>query len=47
METFVERTGAVVVPWTLGRDVPASSLVRGAIRGGLEVEQVTFPQLSL
>ena len=38
----VERSGAVVAPWA---DVSLVSLVRGAVRGGLE--QVTFPQLKL
>ena len=41
----VERIGAVVAPWTLGRVVAGSSLVKGAVGGGLE--QVTFPKRSL
>ena len=39
----VERTGAVVKPRTLGREVPGSS-PPVAVRCGLE--QVTYPQLS-
>ena len=38
----VERTGAVVKPSTLGREVPGSS-PPVAVRCGLE--QVTYPQL--
>ena len=38
----VERTGAVVKPRTLGREVPGSS-PPVAVRCGLE--QVTYPQL--
>ena len=39
---MVERTGVVVKPRTLGREVPGSS-PPVAVRSGLE--QVTYPQL--
>ena len=39
----MERTGRVVKPRVLGREVPGSSLSRVTVRCGLE--QITFPQL--